>query len=72
MAKFGVEMTCIYNGYAIVEAENVREAIDKVNKELYGENLNGFPSDVEVKIGNNTESFSFGEATADYAEELED
>lgn len=70
MAKFGVSMTCIYNGYAIVDAENVQEAIDKVNNELCGENLNGFPSDVEVKIGNSTESFSFGEVTADYADEI--
>lgn len=71
MAKYGVEMTCIYNGYVIVDAENVQEAIEKVNEELYGENLKGFPNYVEVKIGDNTESFSFGEATADYAEELE-
>ena len=66
MKKFGVTMTCTYNGYAEVEAETMYEAIEKVNESLDNEGLKDFPYSVDTPLG----SFSFGEATADYADEI--
>lgn len=66
MAKFGVTMTCIYNGYAEVEADTPEEALAIVGESLNSEGLKGFPNEVETPHG----TFSFGEATADYADEI--
>lgn len=66
MAKFGITMTCIYNGYAEVEANSAEEALEIVNESLDNEGLKGFPNSVDTPYG----SFSFGEATADYADEI--
>lgn len=64
--KFEVTMTCIYNGVATVEAENDEEALRIVQESLDSEALKPFPNEVDTPYG----SFSFGEATADYAEEV--
>ena len=66
MAKYLVSCTVIYNGTIEVEANDEQQAIDKVDNMLCGENLDGFPDEVTVCDGN----FVFGEATADYADEL--
>lgn len=66
MKKFEVTMTCIYNGLAIVEAENEEDALAKVEEALNYETLEKFPNEVTVPFG----SFTFGEATADYADEV--
>ena len=68
MAKFEVTMTCIYNGVAKVEANNAEEAMEKVRESLNWEALKDFPDEVNTPYG----SFSFGEATADYADPLND
>lgn len=68
MAKYGVTMTCIYNGYAVVEADTMEEAIEIVNKSLDSDGLQDFPYAVDVPYG----SFTFGEATADYADEIKE
>lgn len=66
--KYEVEMTCIYNGIAVVEAESEDEALKKVELSLDSNGLKGFPDEVKVQYG----KFTFGEATADYAEPTND
>lgn len=66
MNKFLVDCTVIYNGSIEVEADNEQEALERVDEMLAGENLDGFPDEVTVCDG----CFRFGEATADYADEL--
>ena len=61
--KYLVDCTVIYNGTMEVEADNMSDALDIASEELNNNNLSGFPDYVEV--GDAT--FSFGEATADYA-----
>lgn len=65
--KYGVCCTIVYNGYIEVEAENADDAIsmveDKLNSTL-GED--DFP--FSGKFGG--VEFNWGEATADYADEL--
>lgn len=66
MSKFLVECTVIYNGSIEVEANDKQEALELVDEMLSGENLDGFPDEVTVCDGR----FCFGEATADYADEI--
>lgn len=66
--KYEVEMTCIYNGIAVVEAESEDEAIKKVELSLDEAGLKGFPDTVSVPFG----TFNFGEATADYADPIDE
>ena len=66
MAKFGVTMTCIYNGYAEVEANTPEEALEIVGESLDNEGLQGFPNSVDTPYG----TFNFGEATVDCADEI--
>lgn len=66
MAKFSIEATCIYNGYAEIEAESLEEAKRIAGESLNYDGLKDFPSEVETPIIH----FSFGEATIDYAEEI--
>lgn len=61
--KYLVDCTVIYNGTIAVEADNFDDALNIASEELNYKNLSGFPDLVEV--GDAT--FSFGEATADYA-----
>lgn len=63
--KFNVGCTIIYNGCAVVEAENEEEALRIVEESFTDENLKPFPDSAVV----GDVSFRFGEATADYAEE---
>lgn len=63
--KFNVECAIIYNGCAVVEAENEEEALRIVEESFTDENLKQFPDSAVV----GDVSFKFGEATADYAEE---
>lgn len=66
MAKYGVECTIIYNGWAEIEAENEGEALAKIQDSLNYENLSKLPNGVEV----GDVWFNFGEATADYVEKI--
>lgn len=66
--KYQVQMTCIYNGIAEVEANSEEEALEKVGLSLDSEGLKDFPDEVSVPFG----TFTFGEATADYADEVTD
>lgn len=70
MKKYEVEITAIYNGIVTIEANSEEEARCKVEDQLYGDNLAGLPDYVNVPIGEGGH-FSFGEATADYADEIE-
>jgi tyrosyl-tRNA synthetase len=58
MAKYCVYCTQIWNGVAEVEANSKNEAINKVQESL-GENVDSIHWD-------------FGEATADYVEEVKE
>ena len=66
MSKFSVDCTVIYNGLIEVEADDEQKALELVDEMLAGENLDGFPDEVSVCDG----VFRFGEATADYADEI--
>lgn len=61
--RFQVEMTCVYFGTAIVEAENEDEALKIVEESLDNEGLKDFPNEVKVPYG----TFTFSAATADNA-----
>lgn len=61
--KYRVELTLVYNGSMVVEAENGKEAFEKAQNTLNRKTLKEFPNHVEIPNG----SFQFGEATADYA-----
>ena len=69
MAKYQVDLTCIYNGTMTIEAESEDEALKIAQDELNYETLKDLPDYVELP---NDGSFQFGEATADYAIELEE
>lgn len=62
---YRVSLTCIYNGYMNVKADNARDALNKAEEMLNCETLSGFPDCVEIPHG----EFTFGEATADFIEE---
>lgn len=63
--KYGITCTMIYNGYMEIEAESKEQALELAQGSLCHENGDDFPD--EGKFGLAT--FSFGEATADYADE---
>ena len=65
--KYEVTLTCIYNGTMTIEAESAEEALRMAQEDLNHETLKPFPDEVEVP---NDGIFRFGEATADYAEEV--
>lgn len=65
---YRVNLTCIYNGYMNVKADNENDALCKTDEMLNCETLADFPDDVELPNG----KFSFGEATADYIDEVYD
>lgn len=67
MKKFNVTCTIIYNGSVEVEAENEEEAIRKVQDGLCSTNgKDDFPSGGTF----GGVDFTWGEATADYADEI--
>lgn len=69
MKKFQVTCTIIYNGCTEVEAENVKDAIEKVQEGLHHNNgPDEFPN--EGSFGG--VRFSWGEATADCADLVSD
>ena len=57
--KYGITCTMIYNGYMEIEANSEEES-------LCHENGDDFPDDGRFGLAD----FSFGEATADYADEI--
>lgn len=61
--RYKVDLTLVYNGSMVVEAENENEAFEKAQNALNDETLKEFPDHVEIPNG----TFQFGEATADYA-----
>lgn len=65
--NYKVELTCVYNGYVKVKAESESEALAIAGDMLDNENLSGFPDYVQIPNG----SFTFGEATADYVDEVD-
>lgn len=65
--NYKVELTCIYNGYVKVKAESENEALAIAGDMLNSENLSEFPDYVNIPNG----SFTFGEATADYVDEVD-
>ena len=69
MAKYQVDLTCIYNGTMTIEAESEDAALRIAQDELNYETLKDFPDYVELP---NDGCFQFGEATADYATELDE
>jgi hypothetical protein len=69
MKKYQVELTCIYNGTMTIEAENEEDALGIAQKSLNYKALKDFPDYVELP---NDGNFQFGEATADYAVELDE
>ena len=66
--KYTVELTCTYNGSMTVEAESEDEALQIAQNGLNADTLKEFPDYVSIPHGN----FTFGEATADYADECEE
>ena len=65
--KFSVTCTIIYNGKVEVEADNAEDAVKKVQEGLCSSNgKDDFPS--EGTFGG--VGFSWGEATADYADKI--
>lgn len=66
--NYKVELTCIYNGCVNVKAESESEALAIAGDMLNNENLSEFPDYVNIPNG----SFTFGEATADYVDEVSD
>lgn len=65
---YNVELTCIYNGNVRIKAESEDEAYRIANEMLDADTLKDFPDEVKIPNG----SFQFGEATAEWAEEIED
>lgn len=61
---YNVELTCIYNGNMTVAASSKDEAIQTAQDALNAKTLEGFPNCVAIPNG----YFTFGEATADYAQ----
>ena len=67
MKKFNVTLTAMYNGNMTVEASGEEEALQIAQESIQtSEVLERFPDYVEMGDG----GFSFGEATADYAQEI--
>ena len=64
MKTYDITLTLIYNGSMTVKAETEEQALQIAQESLNRETLKGFPNDVEIPNG----SFTFGEATADYAD----
>jgi len=67
MKTYNITLTLIYNGSMTVKAENEEQALQLAQDSLNHETLKDFPNDVAIPNG----SFTFGEATADYADLLE-
>lgn len=67
MKTYDITLTVIYNGSMTVKAENEEQALQLAQESLNHETLKEFPNGVEIPNG----SFTFGEATADYADLLE-
>ena len=65
---YHVSLTCIYNGYTNIKADSKDDALQKANKMLDSTALEEFPDYVEIPNG----GFEFGEAIADYAEDVYD
>lgn len=63
MKTYDITLTVIYNGSMTVKAENEEQALQLAQESLNHETLKEFPDGVEIPNG----SFTFGEATADYA-----
>lgn len=66
--KYQVECTCVYNGTMFVKATSEEDALEKASEMLDSDGLKNFPDSVNVPNG----SFMFGEATADWADEVDD
>lgn len=64
MKTYDITLTLIYNGAMTVEAENEEQALQIAQESLNDEALKDFPDEVQIPNG----SFTFGEATADYAD----
>jgi hypothetical protein len=62
---YRVSLSCVYNGYMNVKADNEDDALRKANEMLNCETLSEFPQYVDMPYG----EFQFGEATADFIEE---
>lgn len=69
MKKYQVELTCIYNGTMTIEAESEEDALGIAQHDLNYKTLKDLPDYVELP---NDGCFRFGEATADYATELDE
>ena len=67
MKTYDVTLTVVYNGHMEIEAANPQRALDRAQEELNAYNLDGFPDEVTMANGGH---LTFGEATADYAEEI--
>lgn len=67
MKKFEVACTAIYNGYITVEAENESEAAEKARENFSQDKTNNVP----CTFTSGDVIFTFGELTADYADEVE-
>lgn len=66
--KYEITCTMIYNGYMEIEANSEKEALQLAQESLCHENGDDFPDDGRFGLA----QFSFGEATADYADEIND
>ena len=66
MKVYTVDLTLTYNGTMRIEADNADEALRIAQESMNMETLKAFPDTVEMP---NDGRFTFGEATADYAEE---
>ena len=66
MKRFDVTCTMIYNGHVEIEAESKDQALKKASEMLDSRINNDFPG--EGTFGK--VDFIFGEATADYADEI--
>ena len=64
--KYGITCTMIYNGYMEIEANSEEEALDLAQESLCNHFRDDFPDDGRFGLAD----FSFGEATADYADEI--
>lgn len=66
MKRFDVTCTMIYNGHVEIEAENAEQAIKQASEMLDSQIHDDFPDGGTFgKV-----DFTFGEATADYADEV--
>lgn len=65
---YHISLTCIYNGYMDIKADSEDDALQKANDMLDSTALEEFPDYVEIPNG----GFEFGEATADYVEDVYD